>query len=46
MLGTIRTADVLAHPLLVARLFGLATLARCLAAIVTHKRCTFLEQLR
>lgn len=46
MLGTIRTADVICHPVLIARLFGLATLARCMLAIVTHKRCTFLEQIR
>lgn len=43
MLGEIKAADVLLHPLLIAKLFGAAALVRCVIAIATRRTCTFLE---
>jgi len=40
--GAITSRDVLAHPGLIAREFGLAALFRCYAAIVFGHRTTFL----
>jgi hypothetical protein len=42
MTGTIRGSDVALHPLLIARLFGARALCRCLWAVATGRRCTFL----
>ena len=43
MRGTITDRHVLAHPLTIARAFGLALLFHALAAIVLRTPCTFLS---
>jgi hypothetical protein len=43
MLGCITTIDVLRHPVAICRLFGPMCYLRCLRAVVTRRRCTFLE---
>ncbi len=42
MSGAIRSADVLLHPVLISKLFGVAFFLRCLWAIVRHRPVTFL----
>ena len=41
--GTITTRDVLLHASTILRSFGLGTLVRCLRALLTGRRTTFLE---
>ncbi|HET9593986.1 MAG TPA: hypothetical protein VFP65_00295 [Anaeromyxobacteraceae bacterium] len=43
MQGCITARDVLRHPLMICQLWGVACYARCLHAIVTGRRCTFLQ---
>ena len=43
MQGCITTIDVLRHPVAIWRLFGAACFLRCVHAVVTRRRCTFLE---
>jgi hypothetical protein len=43
MLGCITDRDVLRHPLVICRLWGLGCYLRCLHALVTRRRCTFLQ---
>lgn len=43
MTGVITGRQVLRHPVLVARGWGIRALLRCLLAIVERRRCTFLE---
>ena len=42
MRGTITATDVLRHPILIASEFGPACFLRCLAALLTGRRTTFL----
>jgi hypothetical protein len=41
--GCITARDVLWHPVTICRLWGLGCYVRCLHAIVTRRRCTFLQ---
>ncbi len=41
--GTITTKDVLLNASTIVRSFGLATYLRCLGALLTGRRTTFLE---
>jgi hypothetical protein len=43
MQGCITSRDVLRHSVTIWRLFGAGCYLRCLHAVVTHRRCTFLE---
>jgi hypothetical protein len=43
--GTITTRDVLVHTVTILRLWGPGFYARCLLAIASGRRCTFLEVL-
>ena len=43
MLGEIRGLDVCRHPLAIVRGFGAGALLRCVVAVATGRRCTFLE---
>jgi len=43
MQGRIKSRDVLRHPVLISRRWGLGCYLRCLGAIVTLQRCTFLQ---
>lgn len=43
--GTITTRDVLRHSVTILRLWGPGFYARCLLAIASGRRCTFLEVL-
>jgi hypothetical protein len=43
MRGCITARDVLRHPVIICQLWGLACYLRCLMAIATGRRCTFLQ---
>ena len=43
MQGCITARDVLRHPVMICRLWGPGCYLRCLHAVVTGRRCTFLE---
>lgn len=43
MRGCITAREVLRHPVLICRLWGVGCYVRCLHAIVTGRRCTFLQ---
>jgi hypothetical protein len=43
MQGCITSRHVLRHPLMICRLWGPACYLRCLHAVVTRRRCTFLQ---
>jgi len=43
--GTITTRDVLRHTVTILRLWGPVFYGRCLLAIASGRRCTFLEVL-
>jgi hypothetical protein len=43
MQGCITSREVLRHPITICRLFGAGCYLRCLHAVVTRRRCTFLE---
>jgi hypothetical protein len=43
MQGCITSRDVLRHPITICRLWGAGCYLRCLHAVVTRRRCTFLE---
>ena len=43
MRGCITERDVLLHPVLISRLWGLGCYLRCLHAVLTGRRCTFLQ---
>lgn len=43
MQGCITTRDVLRHPVIICRAFGVRCWLRCLQAAVSGRRCTFLE---
>jgi hypothetical protein len=43
MQGRITSRDVLRHPVLICRSWGPRSYLRCLRAIVTLQRCTFLQ---
>ena len=43
MLGCITARDVLGHPVLICQLWGLGCYLRCLHAVMTGRRCTFLQ---
>ena len=43
MLGEITALDVCRHPLAIVRGFGGRAFLRCVSAVVTGRRCTFLE---
>jgi hypothetical protein len=43
MRGCITGRDVLLHPYMICRLWGPGCYLRCLKAVVTRQRCTFLE---
>lgn len=42
MQGCITARDVLRHPYMICRLWGPSCYLRCLKALVTRERCTFL----
>jgi hypothetical protein len=44
MTGEITSLDVLRHPRLVIQLFGWRKFGRCMLAILTGKRTTFLNE--
>ncbi len=46
MHGVITAREVLRHPLAIVRLFGPRCYLRCLGALATRRRCTFLEMVR
>jgi len=41
--GSITSRDVFLHPLTIVRLWGPAFYLRCVRAIASGRRCTFLE---
>ncbi len=43
MTGMIAGKQVVGHPVLIVRGWGLGALLRCLLAIARRRRCTFLE---
>lgn len=43
MRGTITGWDILAHPWLIVREFGPRCYLRCVSAVVTRRRTTFLD---
>jgi len=43
IIGSITTKDVLLNASTIVRSFGLSTYARCLRALLTGRRTTFLE---
>jgi hypothetical protein len=43
MKGVITSRDVLRHGITICRLWGPACYLRCLRAVVSGRRCTFLE---
>jgi hypothetical protein len=43
MQGVITGKDVLLHSLTIVREFGPATYLRCLGALASRRRCTFLD---
>ncbi len=43
MRGSITSKDVFLHPLAILRFFGPGCYLRCLRAVVSGRRCTFLE---
>jgi hypothetical protein len=43
MRGCITGRDVLRHPYMICRLWGPGCYLRCLRAVMTGQRCTFLE---
>ncbi len=43
MQGCITSRDVLRHSIIICRLWGPGCYLRCLHAVVTGRRCTFLE---
>ena len=43
MQGCITSRDVLRHPVLICMLWGPGCYLRCLRAVVTRERCTFLQ---
>jgi hypothetical protein len=43
MQGCITSRDVLRHAVVICRLWGLGCYLRCLHAVVTRRRCTFLQ---
>jgi hypothetical protein len=45
MQGCITSRDILRHPLMICRLWGPGYYLRCLHAVVTRRRCTFLQLL-
>jgi hypothetical protein len=42
MTGAIRGKEVMRHPVLIARGFGVAALCRCVWAVVLRRKTTFL----
>jgi hypothetical protein len=43
MQGCITSRDVLRHPVIICQLWGLGCYVRCLHALLTRRRCTFLQ---
>jgi hypothetical protein len=43
MRGCITGKDVLRHPVMIYRLWGARCLLRCVSAVMSGRRCTFLE---
>lgn len=43
MKGCITARDVIRHPVIICRLWGLGCYVRCLGAIATGRPCTFLQ---
>jgi hypothetical protein len=43
MQGCITSRDVIRHPFIICSLWGLGFYVRCLHAVVTRRRCTFLD---
>ncbi len=43
MQGCITSRDVVRHPFMIYRLWGPGCYLRCLRAVVTGRRCTFLQ---
>ena len=43
MQGCITARDVLRHPVMICQLWGIGCYVRCLHAVVTRRRCTFLQ---
>ena len=43
MKGVITSRDVLLHPMTICAAFGAACYLRCLKAVISRRRCTFLE---
>lgn len=43
MRGAITSRDVILHPIIIIRLFGLSAYARCLRAVVAKDGATFLD---
>lgn len=43
MQGCITSRDVLRHPLIICRRWGLGCYLRCLRAVVMRRHCTFLQ---
>lgn len=43
MQGVIQARDVLLHPVLICREFGAGCFLRCVGAVLSRRRCTFLD---
>ncbi len=43
MRGSITSKDIFLHPVVIVRFFGAACYLRCLRAVMSGRRCTFLE---